>query len=114
MFEILFVGNFAYNSAVCIQLLTFLEPYTSQSQFHSSAHTTCMMRLIEENKSKLRQTIDEIEEETACYNQEVEKFTESKDRYNKFLDEKAPLLQNLNCIFNPNESSSNTPADLSS
>ncbi|KAK1392217.1 Gamma-irradiation and mitomycin c induced 1 [Heracleum sosnowskyi] len=52
--------------------------------------------LIDAKKSMLRTTIDKLDKENEMYDETMKKFKKSKNKYEKFLDEKAPLLQQLN------------------
>lgn len=85
---------------------------TPHSQCHSSPRNIHILRMMAARKSKLRDINDEIEREDKTCNKHRKKFMKSRDRYRRFLDEKAPLMQNLELSkFCMNDSSSyNTPS----
>lgn len=53
-------------------------------------------RMIDAKKSMLRTIIDKLDKENEVCDESRKKFEKSKNKYKKFLDEKAPLLQQFN------------------
>ncbi|KAM7504877.1 hypothetical protein LguiB_003781 [Lonicera macranthoides] len=62
---------------------------------YSSQPCLAIMAQVEEKKTKLREMVLEIEKENKIHQKDLKRFNKKRDKYVKFLEEKAPLLGSL-------------------